>query len=387
MADITAQKAVKCIKQPDNHYWMLALGLLSVRVIQGFVYWGGGSRRFIYGIHKLDYTSAHWMANKFQSAMPGAIMGFEYIVSFMVQYFWILYPAIILFSAAELFVGLFLMIGLYTRICAFISMIFSVLLMFLFGWQGATCIDEWTMASLNLAMGTTLFLCGSHTYAVDNILLRKKPSRGNTLWFRWICGSLPMPLTSAGYKKLALWLLAFVIVFDVGTYSHYRGSVVTPFHSGPVSPTVHHLTLKNGVINPDGTVSFHAYFDAGTAEAPVFIMDGWLVDSGGKQIAHWGRELLTSLPKDEKPGTDETQADKGKVGFHNDYKYNIFKPAIYGFQAEMGAKATITLPPPDMLTADEDAMRDSLSIVLQDAKGKTFTTALQNNMSQQQQLQ
>jgi thiosulfate dehydrogenase (quinone) len=25
-----------------------ALALLSVRVIQGFIYWGGGSRRFIY---------------------------------------------------------------------------------------------------------------------------------------------------------------------------------------------------------------------------------------------------------------------------------------------------------------------------------------------------
>jgi hypothetical protein len=25
-----------------------ALGLLSIRFIQGFIYWGGGSRRFIY---------------------------------------------------------------------------------------------------------------------------------------------------------------------------------------------------------------------------------------------------------------------------------------------------------------------------------------------------
>ena len=31
-----------------------ALGLLSIRFIQGFVYWGGGSRRFIYAPAKLD---------------------------------------------------------------------------------------------------------------------------------------------------------------------------------------------------------------------------------------------------------------------------------------------------------------------------------------------
>ena len=38
---------------------------------------------------------------------------------------------------------------------------FSVLLMAMFGWQGATCIDEWTMAACNLAMGATLMLAGS----------------------------------------------------------------------------------------------------------------------------------------------------------------------------------------------------------------------------------
>lgn len=42
---------------------------------------------------------------------------------------------------------------------------FSVLLMLMFGWQGATCIDEWTMAACNLAMGATLFL-GGGAYAL-----------------------------------------------------------------------------------------------------------------------------------------------------------------------------------------------------------------------------
>jgi len=49
-----------------------AIALLSVRFIQGFIYWGGGSRRFIYGPDKLDPDAHTWMANKFQTAMPGA---------------------------------------------------------------------------------------------------------------------------------------------------------------------------------------------------------------------------------------------------------------------------------------------------------------------------
>jgi len=39
--------------------WRIAaLSLLSVRFIQGFIYWGGGSRRFIYAPSKLDPHAA-----------------------------------------------------------------------------------------------------------------------------------------------------------------------------------------------------------------------------------------------------------------------------------------------------------------------------------------
>lgn len=119
-----------------NTYWMMGLGLLAVRVIQGFIYWGGGSRRFIYAPDKLNPEAPHWMAYKFQTAMPGALLGLEHVISFMLQHFWLLYAGVILFSAAELFAGLFLMLGLFTRISAILSMLFSVLLMLMFGWQG-----------------------------------------------------------------------------------------------------------------------------------------------------------------------------------------------------------------------------------------------------------
>jgi thiosulfate dehydrogenase (quinone) len=52
-----------------------AIAMLSVRIIQGFIYWGGGSRRFIYAPWKLDPDQSNWMANKFQTAMTGALFG------------------------------------------------------------------------------------------------------------------------------------------------------------------------------------------------------------------------------------------------------------------------------------------------------------------------
>jgi hypothetical protein len=136
---------------------------------------------------------------------------------------------------------------------------FSVLLMAMFGWQGATCIDEWTMAACNLAMGATLLLGGSGAYSIDNVLLRRKPALAAAPWFRWMSGSLPLPQTDVGFRNLAFGVLSFVLVFDLATYSYYRGSVLTPFHSGPVSPTKHHfslgdasLLLNGGCVTPTG---------------------------------------------------------------------------------------------------------------------------------------
>src|SRR6202035_5158071 len=126
-------------------------------------------------------------------------------------HFYLLYAGVILFSAAELIVGAMLMAGLLTRLAALASMGFSLLLMLMFGWQGATCIDEWTMAACNLAMGATLMLGGGGAWSLDNVRLRNEPRRADSGWFRWASGSmaLPLPLPDAGFRKLALAVLAF----------------------------------------------------------------------------------------------------------------------------------------------------------------------------------
>src|SRR5271167_1096129 len=116
-----------------------AIALLSVRVIQGFIYWGGGSRRFIYAPSKLDPSQPSWMANKLQTAMPGALFGLDQVLAFLLHHFWLLYAAIILFSAVELITGFALMAGLMTRLAALLSIGLSISLMLLFGWQGGTC--------------------------------------------------------------------------------------------------------------------------------------------------------------------------------------------------------------------------------------------------------
>ena len=40
--------------EAQRNWRIAAIALLSTRLIQGFIYWGGGSRRFIYAPSKLD---------------------------------------------------------------------------------------------------------------------------------------------------------------------------------------------------------------------------------------------------------------------------------------------------------------------------------------------
>jgi uncharacterized membrane protein YphA (DoxX/SURF4 family) len=202
-----------------------ALALLSIRFIQGFVYWGGGSRRFIYAPAKLDPNAASWMANKLQSALPGALLGTDHVIAFLLHHFYLLYASLILFSAAELITGLCLMIGLLTRMAALASIGLSVVLMLIFGWQDATCIDEWTMAACNPAIGATLMLDGSSAFSLDSALLARKPEFVKRRWFRWMSGALPLPIRSGSFQKVALAVFAATVIFNVATYNHYRGSV------------------------------------------------------------------------------------------------------------------------------------------------------------------
>jgi thiosulfate dehydrogenase [quinone] large subunit len=231
--------------------------------------------------------------------------------------------------------------------------------MLMFGWQGATCIDEWTMAACNLAIGATLMLGGSGAFSVDSALLARRPQIAERGWFRWTSGALPLPVKAATFQKLALAVFAGTVVFNVATYNYYRGSVVTPFHGGPVSPSKHHLDLTDGVVLPNGVVRFHAYLDGGTPEAPSNVLTAVLKSNDGSVLEQWDGTALSHLPAS---------------AITNEFAYNRFAPGPFGLRAEMGAMATITLPAAS--GADTGSLRNAATLQLRTVNGNTFNVAV-----------
>ncbi len=333
----------------------LGFVLLSVRFVQGWIYWGGGSRRFIYAPSKLDPHAHSWMANKLQTAMPGALLGMGHVVDYLLRHFTLLYAGLIIVSAAELLFGLFLLLGFMTRLSALVSIGLSILLMMLFGWQGATCIDEWTMASANFGMGLALWLGGGGAISIDAWLLARHPQLANQRWFRWFGSG---PWTAERLRQWSVLGAAATVLFVVSTYNYFRGSVLTPFHSGPVSPAAHHLRLSNGQVRADGQVRFTAYLDAGTPAAPANIIRADVLDTHARIVEQWDSAVLAAL---------------SPRAFFNDYAYNRFRPGYAGITAAVGARARITLPPArhglNLSAAD-------YALVLHSVNGHTFTLTL-----------
>ncbi len=338
--------------------WRLAaIALLAVRFVQGWIYWGGGTRRFIYAPSKLD-TAGHWMAYKFQTAMPGALLGTDHLVAWLLQHFHLLFAGVVIFSAVEMIAGFMLIVGLFTRVAALATIGLSIVLMLLFGWQGATCIDEWTMAAANFGMGITLLLAGGGAYSIDSWLARRNPKLAARKWFNWIGGSGTLPVSEGAFKKIALVLFWVTVGFVVLTYNHYRGSVVTPFHGGPVSPAKHHWSLTQGELQSNGTVRFHAYVDAGTPAEVSNVLRASLVSAGGQIVEEWDGMLLARTPA---------------TAFKNDFPYQKIHAGKFGLVGPVGAQAMVELGP---TKADLNLPSGSYTLQLVSVNGHVWSLPL-----------
>jgi thiosulfate dehydrogenase (quinone) len=330
----------------DVNWRIISLVIVCVRFAQGWIFWAGGSRRFIYAPQKLNPYDATWLANKLQSAMPGALLGVGSIINYLLQHFYLLYLALVLFSLAELISGLALMLGLFTRLAALTTAFISIALMLVFGWEGSTCLDEWTMAVSNLAMALTLMLSGAASYSIDSWLLRRKPGLAQKRWFITLASG---PLSVHKLKLMAGLCLVFTVIFTTATYNYFRGSIFSRYHTGPVSASVLNMVLSNGVVTTNGAVTFMLNVDAGDTAVPGHIIRIELRNSTGQTLEVWIGKALGTLP----------DAD-----IINKYSYNRIVTGPYGLVAPVSAVAQIKLSP----------VRDKLVLSAADNELQLYTT-------------
>jgi thiosulfate dehydrogenase [quinone] large subunit len=314
---------------------LAALALLGTRFVQGFIFWGGASRRLLYDFHdvagvdlaaKLDFNAPGFVAAKLTHALPGALW-VQGPIEWTLRHPELILASVWFWTIAELAVGLALMLGLMTRAAAFASIWLNAVLMLIFGWMGSTCLDEWTMAVSGVAMSSAVFVAGGGAYALDALLARTGFAQRNA-WLGWVASG---PLPQASLRIIALALAAASIAFTVLSYQILFGAVVSPLHSR-TNFHRHHLALSDVTVAPDGTVRFAAYVDAGPDTGAAYIIAARLVDQAGSAVATWDAAALAALPA---------------ADIRNAYPYAwaaSFQTAKLGFSAVTGARAVITLP-------------------------------------------
>ena len=332
-----AQTVQRSAAWPASCFSLLALVLLGTRFVQGFIFWGGASRRLFYNFHtlngvdvpvKLDFESAKFVANKLTHALPGTVW-IQSPLEWTLQYPDLIIASVWIWTLAELAVGLGLIFGLGTRLFALISIGLNISLMLIFGWMGSTCLDEWTMAVSGLAMSSAVFLAGGGTWSLDSLIGRTGWA-GRNGWTNWVFSG---PLPPATTRTLSLLLAVVAIVFTVGSYHILFHAVISPQHAR-VSFHKHDVALSKVAVGTDGAVTFDAYVDAGPDTGAAYVIAARLIDESGATVAEWSGATLAALPA---------------TAIRNVYPYvwaSHFKTEKIGFSGQTGARATITLPPP-----------------------------------------
>jgi thiosulfate dehydrogenase (quinone) len=322
---------------PVRLFSLLALVLLGTRFVQGFIFWGGASRRLFYDFHdvagidlavKLDFEGPGFVAAKLTHALPGSLW-IQGPLEWTLQYPDLILASVWVWTFAELAVGLGLIFGLATRLAALVSIGLNLSLMLIFGWMGSTCLDEWTMAVSGVAMSSAVFLAGGGGWSLDRMI-------GDTDWAwrnQWSSWIFSGPVSASSLRSWAIGLAAVSAIFTIGSYHILFGAVVSPLHAR-VSFHHHNIALSDVAISADGAVRFKAYVNAGPDSGAAYVIAARLLDGSGNKIAEWDGATLAALPAS---------------AFENVYPYvwaSKFKAEKIGFSGVTGAKATIALPVP-----------------------------------------
>ena len=325
---------------------LAALILLGTRFTQGFIFWGGATRRLIYDFHsvdgvdkavKLDFDAPGFVAAKLTHALPGALW-VQGPIEWTLRHPDLIVASVWLWTIAELAVGLGLMLGLATRAAAFASFGLNVTLMLIFGWMGSTCLDEWTMAVSGVAMSSAVFLAGGGAWSLDERYHRADAAGRSAIpWINWICSG-PLPGERAAQARAgARRRVRRVHGRDLPDPVR-RGR-----HAAALArqlPPPRYRARRTSAATPDGGVTFDAYVDAGPDTGAAYIVAAKLARCVGRARRAMGRRGARGAAGAAPSATPTRMRGRRE-----------FKTERIGFSGQTGARATITLPPPADATA------------------------------------
>ena len=293
---------------------------LALRLVVGWTYFSAFWRRVAL-TNKLDPEIAGYIGDKFNHFLPNAL-GIKPLIQFMVENPDILWVSMIAFTIIEGIVGLFIMMGWFTRAMSVAVFGLAMGMLLGAGWIGTTCLDEWQIGALGIAVGFTLFLTGSGKYSLDNFFMNKNYKFTQHKFFPWVASGV-LPIKERTLSKVVLIGSIFIFGMTLMTNQVFHGGVWGTLHNKSVKPK---LEITEGIID-NNTLSFDVYRVEGAD-----VYGSWLI----------GIELFDA---ENNIVLDYTQDDLATLNDENISNYYIAKivPSKHSLLIPLRAKARLHL--------------------------------------------
>jgi thiosulfate dehydrogenase [quinone] large subunit len=280
-------------------------------------------RRVILEPAKLDPASLGYLGEKFNTFMPGSLLGVDKMIGALLDHPQALEVFLWTFTIIEALVGLALILGLGTRLAALGTLLLSAGILFGAGWLGPTCLDEWQIGCLGMAGGAALMLFGSGGFALDDWLTRRYPQLFAHPLLR--LATHPAPVAS---RASVFVLTAFCVVAMLGTNQAFHGGLWGPLHNDSVRPRV---DIVGAAVSPEGGLALTLERPVGPETYGAFVVDLRVFDEGGELVSRYDDAALATL---EASRIENRWLVRVRSGPH-------------GLVLPLGGRATLSLPAQD----------------------------------------
>lgn len=329
-----------------SYFTLQSAGTLTLvlRWVIGWTYFSAFWRRLVLE-NKLDPETTGYIGEKFNHFLPNAL-GIKPIIEYLVTHPEALWWAMAVFTIVEALVGLCIILGLFTRLMAFGVFNLAMGILLGSGWIGTTCLDEWQIGVLGIAVGFVLMLSGSGRYSLDAYFLKRKPQLAGQKWFE-VLASGPLPVKQSLQSSIILTGSIFITVLTLYTNQVFHGGVWGTLHNKSVKPKLELTALKT---TKEG-FEFTVFRVEGADVYGSFLTGITVLDRDSKPVFHQTYDELARLPQEQ---------------IRNHYIAKV-KPGKHALIIPLGAKATITLPAKAL---------PGYTLILTDISGATWQAVL-----------
>ena len=324
--------------------------ILPLRLVAGWLFFSAFWRRVVLVPEKHIMDAPQWLGHKINTFYPHSNGLFKTMLGRFLENPEEMNVFTYVFTYSELLAGILLIAGFVSRLSGLLLVGLAVGLMHTAGWLGPTCLDEWQISSMLVAIGVVITLFGSGRYSLDSLISRRKPAWTEKRW--WQALTLPLPAANNRvFRKTTYAVAAAVILYVIGMNQIHHGGVWGKLHNYSKNPDIQVMDYTR--LN-DSTFSLKLYRDKGPETYGSFIIQTEIRDEQGNTIHSFGQSYMKNIPK---------------ADIRNTY-INEIKPGAHSLLIPLGSKGRVTFHLPDTTRLRKEK---NYRFVLTDISGKTFS--------------